>query len=541
MARRLVRPERRNLPGDPSLLALARPSTRLHPPAGSPRDPAERPAEPLTRSRNPPRAQGGLEREVISLRTSLQRKDQDLDAAAKENRELRAELRAARERGDRRASSPDPSDDDDFRLDDALALLRESEVRLAASREECAALKRFLADYGMKWVGDGEAQPDRSRSGSGSGSGSGSSEDGPPRAARKVRSNRLEARAAAARAKSSSPDHASGGFAVDVARLRRSIRELNAVAGEGKGAVVTAPNGDRRVEMPTPMTLTLWRDGFAVEDGDFRGFEEEKNRAFVRDLVDGYFPYEFKDTHPEGVPFRLIDKSDERRDAGFRAFTGEAVRLDGGEARPGEARGAAPAGPKPKPPANPAPRPNAAGAVIKPKPKTRAFLDKLPPTVIRAGKVVEVRAGVEAMLRGGDRDRGGDAGRTVLETTVSRECFRRLAEEDAAKTRVGDRDDDETRRDSGASVKPLEPSASLATLRVKGVDGHKMYVVKLRGEDTVGKLRGYLERAVASDGSNASRFEIRNAYPPRTFDDDAMTLEDAGLTPNATLLLRPIR
>ena len=193
-----------------------------------------------------------------------------------------------------------------------------------------------------------------------------------------MRSNRLEARAAAARAKSSSPDHASGGFAVDVARLRRSIRELNAVAGEGKGAVVTAPNGDRRVEMPTPMALTLWRDGFAVEDGDFRGFEEEKNRAFVRDLVDGYFPYEFKDTHPEGVPFRLIDKSDERHDAGFRAFTGEAARLDGGEARPGEARGAAPAGPKPKPPANPAPRPNAAGAVIKPKPKTRAFLDKLP-------------------------------------------------------------------------------------------------------------------------------------------------------------------
>ena len=92
MARRLVRPERRNRPGDPSPLALARPST--HPtPAGLPRDPAERPSEPLTCSRNPPNAQGGLEREVISLRTSIQRKDQDLDAAEKENRELRAKLK----------------------------------------------------------------------------------------------------------------------------------------------------------------------------------------------------------------------------------------------------------------------------------------------------------------------------------------------------------------------------------------------------------------------------------------------------------------
>ena len=66
----------------------------------------------------------------------------------------------------------------------------------------------------------------------------------------------------------------------------------------------------------------------------------------------------------------------------------------------------------------------------------------------------------------------------------------------------------------------------------------------MRGE-TSGEIPsgscGYLERAMVSDGSNASRFEIRNAYPPRTFDDDEMTLADAGLTPNATLLLRQMR
>ena len=53
--------------------------------------------------------------------------------------------------------------------------------------------------------------------------------------ARRERCVRIVSRLArAARAKSSSPDHASSGFAVDTARLRRSIRELNAVAGEGK-------------------------------------------------------------------------------------------------------------------------------------------------------------------------------------------------------------------------------------------------------------------------------------------------------------------
>ena len=84
---------------------------------------------------------------------------------------------------------------------------------------------------------------------------------------------------------------------------------------------------------------------------------------------------------------------------------------------------------------------------------------------------------------------------------------------------------------------------SLATLRVKGVDGQKMYVVKLRGGDTVGKLRGYLERAMVSDGSNAlSRSESGRPAPrASTLDDDEMTLADAGLTPNATLLLRQMR
>jgi hypothetical protein len=33
------------------------------------------------------------------------------------------------------------------------------------------------------------------------------------------------------------------------------------------------------------------------------------NVAFLKDIVDGFFPYELKDEFPEGVPFKLIDKS----------------------------------------------------------------------------------------------------------------------------------------------------------------------------------------------------------------------------------------
>jgi len=100
---------------------------------------------------------------------------------------------------------------------------------------------------------------------------------------------------------------------------------------------------------------------------------------------------------------------------------------------------------------------------------------------------------------------------------------------------------------------PETRNETLSTLRVKGMDGTKMYIVKLAGRDTIGKLRRYLEHALlvgqetsgalASTVSNPSgdeQFEIRNAYPPKTFTDDTQTLRDAGLVPNATLLLRPV-
>ena len=48
---------------------------------------------------------------------------------------------------------------------------------------------------------------------------------------------------------------------MDVAKLETSLRELNAVAGEGKANVVIAPNGDRKLLMPSAVRLVLWSNG----------------------------------------------------------------------------------------------------------------------------------------------------------------------------------------------------------------------------------------------------------------------------------------
>lgn len=309
---------------------------------------------------------------------------------------------------------------------------------------------------------------------------------------------------------------------MDVEKLLASIAELNAVAGDGKSSVVVGPNGERRLETPSAKTLTLFADGFVVDDdvSAFRAFADGKNRSYIRDLLDGFFPYEYKEAHPNGVPFKLVDKSSELgAPAGraFVAFTGGRARLDGKDgARDANATGVA-----------------ATAETTRKQTeenKDAAFLERLPRVVVRDGAVVRVRESVGAAMAvpGGART---SKTQTVLETTVARGCFRSLLEREG-RSAEGDADASRAERASSPS--------SLSTLRVKGMDGQKMYIVKLAADDTVGKLRRYLRSAVAGDDDAPSGgFEIRNAYPPRTFADDAATLRDAGLVPNATLLLRP--
>ena len=518
------------------------------------------------------------------MKSELRKKDAQLEESRDENRRLASAAGRSRDGspgfagGSSRGDSPSSSESSagselDRREAGSLGGSDDEKDALRAALAENASLKKFLRDYGMTWVGDGDARASVSTRGAEEGGDERSRRD------KKVTSSRLKARAEAARANkpvqtasvpepggtdASAPttrkDGGSAGgsaggapgvretraragempsssfdpgeevpppprdpsFSVDVEKLLASIAELNAVAGDGKSSVVVGPNGERRLETPSAKTLTLFADGFVVDDdvSAFRAFADGKNRSYIRDLLDGFFPYEYKEAHPNGVPFKLVDKSSELgAPAGraFVAFTGGRARLDGKDgARDANATGVA-----------------ATAETTRKQTeenKDAAFLERLPRVVVRDGAVVRVRESVGAAMAvpGGART---SKTQTVLETTVARGCFRSLLEREG-RSAEGDADASRAERASSPS--------SLSTLRVKGMDGQKMYIVKLAADDTVGKLRRYLRSAVAGDDDAPSGgFEIRNAYPPRTFADDAATLRDAGLVPNATLLLRP--
>ena len=62
-----------------------------------------------------------------------------------------------------------------------------------------------------------------------------------------------------------------------------------------------------------------------------------------------------------------------------------------------------------------------------------------------------------------------------------------------------------------------------------------------RFDSTVKDLREALDaHRVQEPGFSQVQYQIRTAYPPRTYDDGSETLETAGLVPNAALFLRAL-
>ena len=62
--------------------------------------------------------------------------------------------------------------------------------------------------------------------------------------------------------------------------------------------------------------VAVFADGILIGAGPFRRYESENAAAFTKDVLDGYFPNEFKDRYPDGVGIDVVDKRSERAGAG---------------------------------------------------------------------------------------------------------------------------------------------------------------------------------------------------------------------------------
>ena len=135
--------------------------------------------------------------------------------------------------------------------------------------------------------------------------------------------------------------------------------------------------------------------------GPFRPFSDPTTRQCVQDLMDGYYPSELQTRYPDGVPFKLTDS----RDVTFKLreyadiFPGSGRQL-GGERGPSKLL---PSGANLR-------QQNGRGEQAQahaeketsvlpgPKVSVENFLSRLPASVVKGGRMLDIRAGVAEVL-----------------------------------------------------------------------------------------------------------------------------------------------
>lgn len=81
-------------------------------------------------------------------------------------------------------------------------------------------------------------------------------------------------------------------------------------------------------EEPIRRTITMYREGFVVDDGPYRRLDDPENASFLRSLARGQTPEELRGDGPGGnTTVGLIDKRNEDYVETFRSFSGAGQSL----------------------------------------------------------------------------------------------------------------------------------------------------------------------------------------------------------------------
>ncbi|XP_041961708.1 UBX domain-containing protein 11 isoform X1 [Alosa sapidissima] len=338
-------------------------------------------------------------------------------------------------------------------------------------------MEQFLADYGMIWIGNNcDRRADEPSS---------DMDD----ADKHTKQSLWEP--ATSRA---------GEFRMNFDLVLANIRELNVLAGEGESYVKAVPGGAQLAQR-TPIPLQLYSNGIVMFSGPFRSYDEPSTQQCMQDLMDGYFPSELQERFPDGVPFQVQDRREEvykdRREQKDFPGKGQLVCEASSETSAQSldtTQGTS----------------CASGKAV----STEQFLRKLPKTVIKAGKVIDIRDSLRNHLKGSAVEEQHPSV-IIVDTPALQTLHERLDEPDRT---------------------TCDPDGDISTLRVKSENGEKTFVLKMHVTQTVGDLRQYLDKHRCS---GSSPYNIISVFPRRRYDDDTQTLAACGLTPSAALLLQP--
>ena len=83
-------------------------------------------------------------------------------------------------------------------------------------------------------------------------------------------------------------------------------------------------------------------------------------------------------------------------------------------------------------------------------------------------------------------------------------------------------------------ARPATPH-KIATIQVKTIKGNERLILKLKFNDTITNLRSCIDKHM---GAGAPAYKLQTSFPRKVLTDASMSLQEAGLTPNATIMMQ---
>ena len=298
-----------------------------------------------------------------------------------------------------------------------------------------------------------------------------------------------------------------GGFNVD--DILHQIKQLNIAAtssAAAKSGYERRSDGSYRLrEASKPLSLTIYKDGIFFMRGPLRPYSHVSTVNFLRDISNGHFPYELKKRHPSGVQFAVTDKR---------------TVLCADDRRPGDN--------------------NAMSA--------KEFLQKVPQRKILAGgEVSNARQhmrqaiGLEAPTLTtalASRSRSTPNVATMRQNSkvsvVKASPRRPLQSPKAPEHRQLDLSVRRNRSKSPGANKSKGPSCKLLVTLPGGTD---RMVLNMHGADTVADLRS----RVRVEANLKYKFELRTAFPSRSYNNLEKTLSEERLVPSAKIMVMRVK
>ncbi|XP_072178322.1 UBX domain-containing protein 11-like [Diadema setosum] len=390
--------------------------------------------------------------------------------------------------------------------------VRELERKCQSLQEQIQDMEDFLSDYGMVWVGGTHADDDPQSS-----------------KVEGLYEDLTEKRTAGTESvwRPGVSVVSGQGAAPDFDLVLKNIRELNVLAGEGEKKIQHTVGG-ARFKTVDSIPLTLFANGIFMFSGPFRSYEEPETQRCMQDLMEGYFPSELQSRYPDGVPINVNDQRDTvfRDQRAEENFPGTGFTLGGDTDLPSrlvpsnldKATSMESSGPPVSEGHTPLQLRETSKPPIEPM-SVDQFLNKLRPTVTSDGKVLDIQSSVADLLR----EETIPNAVTVVDTPIVQDIRERAM----------------SGKQGHGTERPLSargsPRNRVTTLRVKSEKGDHTFILKLRFRDTIRDLRMHLDKERKSQSVD---YDLVTTFPNRVYTELDSTLEENGLTPNATILVR---